>query len=909
MSDGGPIPVHTSVAGAAVSPLDLVKEYKDKFGIDDPDAQLMASNTRRDDLGWTHTNFQQIHHGVPVFGGVIKTHQNANGEFISANGHFLSVPSRVSSIPKITRAAAERIAANAMNDPTATAHESRLEVVDPAWYGNRPKGAHLAYFLRMADAPNTTVEGFFIDAHTGEILDRWNLVETAKNRQVHDAAFTDALPGPLTRSEGNPASGNIEVDRAYDYSGDMFDFYFRMFGRNSVNDAGLPLVLTVNSTAPTCPNAFWNGEQAVFCNALTIDDVVAHELTHGIVQFTADLIYLNQPGQLNESYADVFGELVDLFNGNGAFVGVVGPPWPVEASGPGLDTPNLLRTDECVGGTALKINSPANIAGLFTAGQAFFGPALSETGLTGNLARATPALGCSALTNGSQISGKIAVIDRGSCTFSVKVKNAQNVGAIGVLIVNNVPGGPPGLGGSDPTVTIPCASIDQTNGQAIIDELAQSHVVNATMKANGISGGVRWLVAEGSAPQNAFRDMWRPTCKAHPDRANHSFQTCDPNDNGGVHSGSGVPNHAFALVTDGGSFNGFNVIGIGAIKSAAVWYRALTIYLSASSDFQDAYAALNQAANDLVGSTPLDPRTGLPSSSAFSAQDALQVDLTLQAVEMNTQGLCGAVTPVLDSNPPVLCGSQMTIFSDDFEHGTNGWTVSNTNPPFPFNWTQVTNLPDGHPGIAWFIADPDTGDCVTDIEAAVHFLTSPTISIPAGADPPIVTFTHYVATEAPYDGGNLRISVNGAAFALIPGSAFSYNQYNATLTIDNSDDPLAGQEAFTGFGGTWGTSVIDLTGIAGAGDLIRIQFEFGKDGCGGLLGWFVSDFKIFSCVPAGNGDFDANGHVEMRDFAAMQNCFNASTSNSPECAPGELNGDQLIDLADHALFVGRLNGP
>ena len=64
--------------------------------------------------------------------------------------------------------------------------------------------------------------------------------------------------------------------------------------------------------------------------------------------------------------------------------------------------------------------------------------------------------------------------------------------------------------------------------------------------------GVRWLSGEDAvAFGGAIRDMWEPTCMGDPDRAYHPYQTCSPFDNGGVHSGSAIPNHAFAILTDG----------------------------------------------------------------------------------------------------------------------------------------------------------------------------------------------------------------------------------------------------------------------------------------------------------------------------------------------------------------------
>ena len=92
--------------------------------------------------------------------------------------------------------------------------------------------------------------------------------------------------------------------------------------------------------------------------------------------------------------------------------------------------------------------------------------------------------GCSPLINGAAISGKIALIDRGVCTFVSKVLNAQSFGAVGVIIVNNVEADtPPGMGGSDPSVNIPTVSITKANGDLIKAQLASG--VNASLLLDG----------------------------------------------------------------------------------------------------------------------------------------------------------------------------------------------------------------------------------------------------------------------------------------------------------------------------------------------------------------------------------------------------------------------------------------
>ena len=127
----------------------------------------------------------------------------------------------------------------------------------------------------------------------------------------------------------------------------------------------------------------------------------------------------------------------------------------------------------------LKVNAPPGIAGNYTVGTATFGPALTSAGVTANVAQASPADGCTAI--GGAVSGKIALIDRGTCFFVVKVKNAQDAGAVGVIIADNMSSStPPGMGGTDPTITIPSVSITMTDGNTIKAQLGSG--VNATLQ-------------------------------------------------------------------------------------------------------------------------------------------------------------------------------------------------------------------------------------------------------------------------------------------------------------------------------------------------------------------------------------------------------------------------------------------
>src|SRR5262245_25876424 len=145
----------------------------------------------------------------------------------------------------------------------------------------------------------------------------------------------------------------------------------------------------------------------------------------------------------------------------------------------------------------------------------------------------------------------------------------------------------------------------------------------------------------------------------------------------------------------------------------------------------------------------------------FSADDALQVDLALRAVEMNTPGRCGQSVALLLPDSPPSCGQSRTIYFNDFENGAADWTVENTQPPTPYDWVIASApLPTQHPGQTWYCADLDVGDCDDDDESAVHSLISPEIKLPADLRFPRARFLHYFATEGGFDGGQLKIRVN-----------------------------------------------------------------------------------------------------------------------------------------------------
>ena len=142
------------------------------------------------------------------------------------------------------------------------------------------------------------------------------------HRTIYDQKHSDAIAlGTVARSEGSKKVKDPAVNEAYDGFGATYTFYWEVLGRNSIDNAGMPILGLVHYST-NYANAFWDGQGHMFFGdgdgqlftRLTGSlDVIGHELTHGVTQYEANLIYQGQSGALNESLSDVFGSLVKQY--------------------------------------------------------------------------------------------------------------------------------------------------------------------------------------------------------------------------------------------------------------------------------------------------------------------------------------------------------------------------------------------------------------------------------------------------------------------------------------------------------------------------------------------------------------------------------------------------------------------
>lgn len=212
----------------------------------------------------------------------------------------------------------------------------------------------------------------------------------------------------------------------------------------------------------------------------------------------------------------------------------------------------------------LNVTAPSIIAGSFAVGAAAFGPSLA-TPISGQLALAQDGTSpttdaCQPIINAAAIAGKIAVVDRGACGFVDKVKNAQNAGAIGVIVVDNVAGSPPpGLGGTDPSITIPSVRVSLADGNLIKANLADG--VTATM---GVDLSVRaGTHANGQVLLNAPNPVQPGSSISHWDPITFPNQLMEPAINSDLTHSVDVPKDlSLALMRDIGWFPDADLDGV-----------------------------------------------------------------------------------------------------------------------------------------------------------------------------------------------------------------------------------------------------------------------------------------------------------------------------------------------------------
>jgi bacillolysin len=344
--------------------LSYLKKNQDKTGVKDPEKNLKVKNVQKDELGMTHVRFDQSINGVKVEGAEVIVHFNENNEIASVNGRVNQTitDAAVDTTATLSSDTALKKALSAVNAPEELTYEPTSELVVYPFEGENVT-AYKVNVNFMGEEPGNWF--VFVDAKTGEVVDKVNgLMHADENKTqkgagkgVHGAhrelhitqvkepnagtkfALADYshenLGGIVTydaKNDNTSSNDTVYVGNSAAFIGDydralvdahynsekVYNYYLNEHGRNSLDGKGMAIISRVHY-GTNYNNASWNGRwmtygdgDGEFMISLSAGlDVAAHEMTHGVITNSANLVYRNQSGALNESFADVFGALVD----------------------------------------------------------------------------------------------------------------------------------------------------------------------------------------------------------------------------------------------------------------------------------------------------------------------------------------------------------------------------------------------------------------------------------------------------------------------------------------------------------------------------------------------------------------------------------------------------------------------
>lgn len=404
-SDGIPIFIGGQIPAEKPDPEQAARAFFNRYAalylMTDPQRELQLVRLEEDPIGMHHVRFQQTVNGVPVFGGQLIVHLR-DGFITAVNGmYFPNLQVDIS--PQLTQDEALTIVLEDVGDAAAEFRTDRSGMV--VYVENSQP--YLTWKINVFSWCNLGNWLYFVDAHDGRIVHKLNQMNTAKIVKVYTANnqwLTDAqLPGTFVCGYGSGSDPNCTVTSDLDAQGvftntsKTYDYYYQTFGRDSYDGAGAELRSTIHYGV-NYKNAFWNGTQMVYGDGdyfARAFDVVAHELTHGVTQETADLIYEHQPGALNESFSDVMA----VFAGCSASTGQADCDWLAGEDlnmGPLRDIANpgaygdpdhwseylWLPLEVDNGGVHINSGIPNKAAYLLTVGGTYYGITVTGLGYT-----------------------------------------------------------------------------------------------------------------------------------------------------------------------------------------------------------------------------------------------------------------------------------------------------------------------------------------------------------------------------------------------------------------------------------------------------------------------------------------------------------------------------------------------
>ncbi len=724
----------------------------------------------KDSTGLTHVKYNQTHHGVSVLGSMIISHLNRSGEVSSVNARLLSnlnvsvspLIRRKSAVnlskrslrklspwkslrralrKKIRKSCISRIKASSscrrrrFRKLAKTLRMSLLDTPELSIYnkgfliGRESEKSQLVWIVRLVNGGNNRIETVFIDAHTAQIVERDNGIDSLSRN------ITDCSPGDVGecwmnlkqhysvgagqvltyfhgRSEGEPVrgpnpisnplySGSTDVDTAYSLAQDINDYYLSKFGINGPNGEGgtsdgslLPPSYTFIETHTNggvsheiCQpgGAGLGAPGPVFCAGSVTPDIFGHEYGHILTNLTG-LIVESESGAIAEAFSDLMGEAFEFYS-----------------------TGNM---DWIIGGDSI---------------QAFR-----------------------------------------------DFQNPENIDSV-------YPG---------------------------VDTYPSSF-----------------------ASENFY---------------------CGALDSRGIHVNANVLNKATFLMTEGGSFNGCEVTGIGLSKAEQIWFQAAYNYfvpsqpLNSVSEIDGFYEVFNSVCQDLIG------------VYGITSDDCSEVEKSLQAVKLDQDGGCSSECLEMGPDPKDPESQICILYAHNAAVGANiPATCAVVHDPPPAGDFDIDEDVDAMDYVKW------------------HDIVAGTVEFSLAADANEDGFVD--EADCAIWKSNYGACVNGGCAELDE----LQGDYDGDLDVDSDDYLVWAAQYGAAAAGTSLPADGNKDGIVNGADFLIWQQNVGMGNCDTLS-------------PALNADVDHDMDIDFDDFLVLKASYGATGAGLAE----DLNGDEVVDAAD-----------
>ncbi|WP_051303357.1 M4 family metallopeptidase [Psychromonas aquimarina] len=304
-----------------------------------------------DELGKSHTRFDQLIDGIKVYGTSITVHENRS------DGNTLMAGTASSNVYFISGAVAENKTENISSFTAEIAYDPQASLAAAEVIGDVVSEPELAYVylplsketklayrieVKYYSTAGLSHDVIFFDVNSAELLTRDALVFHSKQLKtylMHNKEYSDSSrPGTLECSTGQTCN-DASAQRAHSGASEVYDFYKEKLGRNGIDNRDMTMISSVH-TGSRWNNAVWymnqmfygDGDGSQFTDFTKSFDIIAHELTHGVTQNTANLAYKNASGALNEAWSDIMGAAAEAYHRNS-----LQPNWAI---GAGSYTPN-----------------------------------------------------------------------------------------------------------------------------------------------------------------------------------------------------------------------------------------------------------------------------------------------------------------------------------------------------------------------------------------------------------------------------------------------------------------------------------------------------------------------------------------------------------------------------------------